>query len=270
MKTKYKIYIAKFILIFLSIFIHKKKFVKKINNINWNFDLDEGIDLNLFLFRKFEYDIINTSKKLNLKNDSTIIDIGANSGIQTLQFAKYHKKCKIYSIEPTDFAFSRLKKNILINKKLSKSINVSQVFITNKKLKPNKVYSSWNLKSKAVHKNHFGTSKSTFNAKTQTLDNFVSINKIKNISLIKLDVDGNEYYVLKSGKLLLSKKKIPIIMEFAPYLYKENNYSLDDMIKLIKSFNYSFFELISLKKINDIYDFAFNIPHGASKNILIK
>ncbi len=59
-------------------------------------------------------------------------------------------------------------------------------------------------------------------------------------------------------------------MELAPYLYKENNYSLEDLVNLLKSFNYSFFEMTSLVKIDNIYDYALNIPYGSSKNIIIK
>jgi hypothetical protein len=33
-------------------------------------------------------------------------------GVHTLFFAKVFKKSKIYSIEPTDFAFKKLKKNV--------------------------------------------------------------------------------------------------------------------------------------------------------------
>tara|TARA_Y100000590_G_scaffold175729_1_gene200757 strand:- start:325 stop:1137 length:813 start_codon:yes stop_codon:yes gene_type:complete len=270
LKTKYKIFVAKIILKILNIFITNPKFVHEVNGIKWNFDLNEGIDLNLYIFKKFEYEIINSSKKLNFKKNSSIIDIGANSGIQTLQFANTFKKSKIYAIEPTDFAFNKLKKNIILNQKLSSRIKIFQAFITNKKIKPSKVYSSWNLKSKNVHKNHYGSHKSTKFAKVFSLDKFIIDKKIKNISLIKIDVDGNELFVFKSAINTLRKYKIPIIMELAPYLYKENNYSLDDLIKTLKSYNYSFFDINNLMKINDIYYFASNIPYGSSKNILIK
>ena len=269
MKTKYKIFIAKIILKFLNIFINNLKFTKKVGGIKWSFDLNEGIDLNLYIFKKFEFEVIKTSMKLNIRKNSSIIDIGANTGIQTLQFANVFKTNKVYAIEPTDFAFSKLKFNINLNKKLKSRINIYQAFITNKKIKPKMVYSSWNLKSKKFHKNHYGTFKSTNSSKVFSLDNFISKKNIKNISLIKIDVDGNELYVFKSAKNTL-KKKIPIIMELAPYLYKENNYSLDDLVNLLKSFKYSFFEMNSLDKIDDIYDYSLNIPHGSSKNIIIK
>ena len=91
MKTKYKIFIAKIILKFLNIFINNLKFIKNVGGIKWSFDLNEGIDLNLYIFKKFEFEVIKTSMKLNIRKNSSIIDIGANSGIQTLQFANAFK-----------------------------------------------------------------------------------------------------------------------------------------------------------------------------------
>ena len=49
MRTKYKIYIAKFISFFLKPFFSKKHIFIR-NKIKWNLDLDEGIDLSIFLF----------------------------------------------------------------------------------------------------------------------------------------------------------------------------------------------------------------------------
>ena len=47
--------------------------------------------------------------------------------------------------------------------------------------------------------------------KTQTLDNFCSLNNIEKISLLKLDTDGTEYELLNGAKKLLSEGKIEII-----------------------------------------------------------
>ena len=66
MKTKHKILFAKIVFFLLSI-IQKKKFIKiKKNNINWELDLSEGIDLSIYIFGKFEYEIINAIAKHKL------------------------------------------------------------------------------------------------------------------------------------------------------------------------------------------------------------
>ena len=58
-------------------------------------------------------------------------------------------------------------------------------------------------------------------------------------------------------------------MELAPYLYKENGYNLDDLIKYISDLSYKFYKIDPLKKINDIEYFSKKIKDGSSKNILL-
>ena len=112
MKTKYKILIAKLIFTMISVFRFNLQIKCKRNNINWNLDLSEAIDLSVYLFGKFEHEIADSAFELNLLKNNCIIDIGANIGIQTLQFANKFKNSKIYSIEPTDYAFKKMQNNI--------------------------------------------------------------------------------------------------------------------------------------------------------------
>ena len=49
MKTKYKIFIGKILSKLLTFFISKNQIVIR-NNIKWNLDLNEGIDLSVYLF----------------------------------------------------------------------------------------------------------------------------------------------------------------------------------------------------------------------------
>ena len=57
MKTKYKIFLAKIIYIFLKNFIKKKNLIIFRNGLKWSIDISEAIDLHLFLFGNFEKEI---------------------------------------------------------------------------------------------------------------------------------------------------------------------------------------------------------------------
>ena len=96
------------------------------DKINWKLDLSEGIDLSIFLFGNFENELILMIEKLSNKKEFDIIDIGANIGVHTLQFAKNYEKAKIYSIEPTAFAYEKLKKNVDLNLDLKDPIKYYQ------------------------------------------------------------------------------------------------------------------------------------------------
>jgi len=274
MQTYYKILIAKIILKILSIFTLNLKINCKRNGLNWCLDLNEGIDLSIFIFGRFEYEIIKTIKDLKLDNKQNIniIDIGSNIGAQTLQMATYLKNATIYSIEPTDFAFKKLLLNLNRNPIIKKRIHPNQVLLTdNTKLIPKKIYSSWNLISKKnSHKKHRGFKKFLKNAKIMSFDQFIRTKKIKNIKLIKLDVDGAELKIFKSGKNFFKQNKPYIIMELAPYLYTELGYNYIDLIKEIKLIGYKFYSIYPIKKILNIKNFINNIKDGSSKNILLR
>lgn len=94
--------------------------------------------------------------------------------------------------------------------------------------------------------------------------------KIKKIDFIKLDVDGHELDVLKSGYNLLKEKKVPIIFEVAPYLYKEYGYTHYDLINLFKELSYRFYDIYNSKKIVDIDKFILSIPDGNSTTLIAK
>jgi FkbM family methyltransferase len=274
MQTNYKILIAKTILKILSLFMFNLKIICKRNNLNWSLDLNEGIDLSIFIFGRFEYEIIKTIKDLKIDNKKnfSIIDVGSNIGAQTLQIALHLKNSTIYSIEPTDFAFKKLLINLNSNPNIKKRIYASQVLLTNnRKLIPKKIYSSWNLTSiNNRHKKHGGFKKTIKNANIMSFDQFIKRKKIQNIKLIKLDVDGAELKILKSGRNFFKKNKPYIIMELAPYLYPEFEYSYVDLLKEIKSIGYEFYSIYPIKKISNINNFIKKIDKGSSKNILLK
>lgn len=273
MQTFYKIFIAKIILKILSMFALNLKINCKRNGLNWCLDLNEGIDLSIFIFGRFEYEIIKTIKDLKLDNKKNIniIDIGSNIGAQTLQMATHLKNATIYSIEPTNFAFKKLLLNVNSNPMIKKKIFPSQVLLTdNSKLIPTKIHSSWNLTSKKnPHKKHRGFKKNIKNAKIMSFDQFIKRKKLQNVKLIKLDVDGAELKIFKSGKNFFKKNKPYIIMELAPYLYPEMGYNYIDLLNEIKSIGYKFYSIYPIKKILNISIFIKNINDASSKNILL-
>ena len=271
MKTKYKVLGAKIIFKTMCFLGFKLKFICKRNKIYWNLDLAEAIDLSIYLFGKFEYEIVQTAIQMNLPQNETIIDIGANAGVQTLQFANRFENSKIYSIEPTDYAFQKMLNNIKLNPRFNDHITPLQSYLTcSPNDVPHNVYSSWKVDTKEdQHSKHKGIKKSTNNAKSNSIDEIVLEYKINQVSFIKLDVDGPELDVLKSGKSFLSKKKPPIFMELAPYLYPEFGYTYIDLVNFINSLGYRYYTINPVRKIDSIEKFILKIEDGSSKNILI-
>jgi len=144
MRTKYKILVAKTLSKFIRFIVSEKQTVIR-NKIKWNLDLNEGIDLSIYLFGNSKKKINNLRKIFKKKNQSlTFLDIGANIGSVSLIIASLFDNSKVFAIEPTSYAFNKLTKNIKLNQQLIKRVHARQLFLTNNK-KPSSVWSSWNF-----------------------------------------------------------------------------------------------------------------------------
>lgn len=266
--TNQKIFIAKVISKFLTIFLSKNQNVVR-NGIRWNLDLNEGIDLSLYLFGSFENKIENLKKILPKKDKPlTFIDIGANIGSVSLVMAKMFNDLKIFAIEPTNYAFKKLTDNLNLNEDLKNKIHLRQLFISNQK-KPKSVWSSWNFeKSNEKHQKHSGTLKEIKQDSFLKLDDFLKVENLKDVDFIKLDVDGYELDVLNSGEEFFKNNRPIIFIEIAPYLYPEFGYTVYELINFMKKFNYDFFDE-DLNKISNIEKHVKNIKDGSDRNFFL-
>jgi FkbM family methyltransferase len=270
MQTNKKLLLAKFLsFILLKIFKFKVTQIVARKDINYKLNLRQGIDLSIFIFGSFQSKITSILTKiiLNKKNQKffSVLDIGSNIGDKSLSLAKnlLNKKIKnflIYSIEPTEFAINKQIENLNLNKELKKKIRIFTLFITNTKNNIKEAFSSWDLfkKNNIIH----GGQKKLFskNTKSISLDNFIKNNKIKNVLLIKIDVDGNELDVLYSAKKFLLKNSPYIIIEFSQSALEAKGVSINNFYKFIKNINYSIYDL-NLKKITK------NIPISINSSI---
>jgi len=249
--TSQKIYIASILSKFLIFFLGKKKRIITRNNISYLIDLNEGIDLGIFLNIKNEKKLFNVQKVLDNNKNMNLIDVGSNVGSVALPLAKLFDKSNIIAIEPTIYAFKKLKKNISLNSNLKKRIKIFNFFISNNYKKVKYVHSSWNFSDeKNKHKIHLGSLRKNTH-QIISLDSLVKkLNK--KIHFIKIDVDGYELDVLNSGYKTIKKYNPIIYFEFAPYIHKDFGYTTKNLIKFIKKkINYSFFneDFIEIKNM---------------------
>jgi len=91
--------------------------------IIWKLDLNEGIDLAIFLLGGFEIRTLQLYKKIITEGD-VVLDVGANIGAHTLPFAELvGKSGYVFSFEPTAFAYNKQLNNISLNPLLEKRIS---------------------------------------------------------------------------------------------------------------------------------------------------
>ena len=215
---------------------------------------------NLFFFF---YDLVDNLihqerivKFIGNKDVKIVVDIGAHKG----EFLKHIKKIKsirkVYSLEPQKKVYRELLKeidnkkffayNIAIsnrNGKQKMQINDFSMTSTLSKVNENSIY--YKIKNLII-----GNKKKNFEyIKTEKLDLFTKKRKLNKIDLLKVDTEGHELNVVKSGLKTLKKTKYLLIEFRQNDLYL--NYSsqalhkivLKNNFKLIKKFKFPLFSM---------------------------
>jgi FkbM family methyltransferase len=146
------------------------------------------------------------------KNDSTIIDLGANEGFYTLKVKEKAPKSKIIAVEPNPIAFKILKKNIEANK--LKNVMAVNKAVTSKsgKIVFEIVKDKTTIGALKVYKKYRKRGKlRKIIVNSITLEKLCRIYKINNIDLLKIDVEGGELDILKNSENILSKIKKAVV-----------------------------------------------------------
>lgn len=215
---------------------------------------DKIIELFKFLL-PYERDWI-FFRSYKIPKKSSIIDIGAHWGESAITFRKFYPKNKIYSFEPNSYAFKRLKKNTkkldieLFNFGISKN-GVKGMYFPYYNNNQLSLWGSQNLKNLKERINQY----TYINCKTIKFKKikcyFRSLPKIdEKISIIKIDVEGEEYNVIKIIKNILIKNKPLIFIE-----YNSNNFKKIFSFLIKKKYTAYYFKdnkLVLIKKINNL------------------
>jgi len=92
------------------------------------------------------------------------------------------------------------------------------------------------------------------NVRTRRLDTYLSEKEISAVSLIKIDVEGYEYYVLKGLSVFFERTacKPPIICEIVISVYKNNDFSIEDISSYMASYGYHAYSIINPRRRVDI------------------
>ncbi len=194
-------------------------------------------------------------KRLNIEG-SIAIDVGANGSNWSFWLSELvGRKGKVIAFEPHPYYFKATKFSILLsfrrNITLLKSALGSEKSIIKLVIKENNKLLTY--RSRILGANENKKNIETSNVEINTLDNFLLNKKINNISIIKIDVEGHEFNVLK-GAINTIKKHLPILI-FELNLNEDVITKYTEIYKLINSFNYECYFLnnnLKLELIDDL------------------
>jgi FkbM family methyltransferase len=209
-----------------------------------------------YLIRYFRFFLLpyekewNVFKHIKISNNDIILDIGAHWGESVLTFRKYYTNI-IYSYEPDTDSFKHLKK-------ISKNKNVKCFnYGINKYKKKIKLYfpsfkknklTLWGCANLDRLKRRINNFTYLDSEKIQYVSNmysFKNINLKEAIGIIKIDVEGSEYEVLKGINRESIRKSKLIFLEYHP----ENFQKCNNFLKNI-GFKCFLFRNERLKKVN--------------------
>ena len=147
------------------------------------------------------------------KVSTTIIDIGANTGVYALVAKTANYNADVYAFEPIKQVFDKLRGNCVINHypiecleyAVSNNDGTAKVFLP----------ATEHVYSVTVNQNRLGGSIRVYEqeVKTKRLSSFIEERKIMNIDLMKIDVETHEVEVLEGMGRYLEEMRPSIILE---------------------------------------------------------
>tara|TARA_B110000967_G_C18720112_1_gene477178 strand:- start:36 stop:746 length:711 start_codon:yes stop_codon:yes gene_type:complete len=146
----------------------------------------------------------------NALPNTNVIDIGAFIGTHTLALADISKKGngKVYSFEPQPWAYENIKESLKKNK--IKNVKVYNIVLSNEIGSIKFCSDSTGGSSVCTERSKkINSWNNVYNVKMNTLDKY----NFKNISIIKIDVEGHEINVLNGALNTILKNKPKILIE---------------------------------------------------------
>lgn len=217
----------------------------KRGGIEWELDLDEGIDLSIYLLGAFEPRVLRAYAPF-VTPGAAVIDIGANIGAHALHFARLAgPDGRVFAIEPTDYAMKKLRRNLDLNPALASRIETRQCFFTadRETAPPVEIPSSWPITA-AHHDSRLealGRPQSAAAAVAIMADDFCAQIGLERLDFVKIDVDGNEHTVLLGFHRTLARFRPTILIELAPFVYDGGKETVfDEFVLFLANLGYQF------------------------------
>jgi len=237
-------------------------FIEKSNKYNINaIDFSSGIttgsfkDINFFInFRPgdflegtiytegcWEKHIINLISQTLGKSSGIMLDIGANVGLISIPLAIKHKNTQFYCFEAHPKIFRRLESNVNLNK--ISNIKTVNCAISNSKEKTLTFYAQKQTSNMGLSSLKLNPDIKNFEEISTPIDGIdnIFIDSSEPVSLIKIDTQGSEIDVIKSGLQLIKRDRPIIIFEFedAYYLDEDRENSKKLLDELFLNLDYS-------------------------------
>ncbi len=182
----------------------------------------------------------------HIKEGDVFFDIGGNIGLFTLLAASKVKKAGVvYTFEPSDENFKKLKENLLLNQ--FTNVKPYLLAVSHKKEKKNLYNFSEGLGALSSFALIENEKYSVSEVQTVTLSDFVEEEAVsQDIAIMKIDVEGWELPVLLGARTILEKENAPfLIVEFTDANARNAGYTCQQVFDLLVEYGYSMYSITS-------------------------
>jgi FkbM family methyltransferase len=200
---------------------------------NFKFNVDTTYPIEGTIWLSGVYDIRTTRflQKVIRPND-VFLDVGANCGALTFVAANAVETGKIYAFEPGAIVCQRLKANLQLNPQLKEVVEVFPLGLG--KQRAQLFYSEDpNYRGNAALSSTEGIV-----VEVISLDEWVEMNHIPTINMIKIDVEGMEYEVLLGSKNVLKRDHPILYFETLPLFFENKSYSIETLYQFLRDLGY--------------------------------
>jgi FkbM family methyltransferase len=228
--------------------VRKKTIIAQIDGMTFHLDLGEVIDASL-LMGTFEPDVTRIIESF-CQPGWTILDVGANIGAHTLRFGKVAGSSgKVYAFEPTEYAYRKLLRNIALDQ--LDSTEAFQVAVSNR----NQTQQALNYRSswRTDGRNVSGAGL----VDVVRLDDWCAENGVQRIDCIKVDVDGDEWPVLKGAEQVLRRYRPLIIIEIGAWHFRRAE---ENPLSLLRQLGYRFWDAKTCSEYPDLESIRAVLP----------
>ncbi|XZF15897.1 FkbM family methyltransferase [Chitinophagaceae bacterium MMS25-I14] len=204
-------------------------------DINMRLDISHMLDHSVYFHK--QYDPTWNVLFSYIQKDSVVLDIGANIGFLTLNFAKRCPGGYVFSFEPDTENFKTLENNIRQNDFKNIRIFKNALGAKSESSLLYKLYAN-NPGANRILSEKPDAPHSVENVEVLVLDDIAEQIALARVDIMKIDVEGFEIFVLMGARKIIEKWKPVLFVELAETNLNQNGYSALSLIEFIEAMGY--------------------------------
>ncbi len=213
--------------------------------------------------RRWDFDgeeEVRHSIEAQLQCGDIAIDIGANFGMHTLLMAdRVGSEGRVLAFEPIPENLRLLRRNVTLNG-FNDRVTIQQAALSDQPVASiEMVIDSDQLEPSASLQTDSTQNRETVTVSNISLDQATSVDVAKGC-LVKLDVEGAELSVLRSGQQFLERVQPKLLIEVHDYALPKFGDSTEAVYEFLESHGYSFEQISDMSNHNGEYHHVLAMP----------